>query len=246
MDKYGDFAYIYDKLMDDFDYKNWAEYINSILIKNNIYDKDILEMACGTGSLTLELLKLDYKIDAFDLSVDMLTIARDKLKSKKNFRLFNLDMRNFQMNRKYKGIICPCDSLNYILTEGDLKETFDNVYSHLEDEGVFIFDINSFYKLTNVLGDNLFLEDREEVFYTWENSLNKETNIVDFYLTFFVLNENEQYNRFDEHHKQRAYETEKIIELLNYSGFREIKVYEGFTFERIDENTQRLNFIAKK
>jgi len=245
MSSYERFAYIYDELMNDFDYVNWAKYINEIITKENRVVKNVLEMACGTGSLTKELLKSGYNVDAFDLSVDMLAIARDKLKSHKNCRLFNLDMTKFRINKKYDLVISACDSINYILQEELILEAFKNAYDHLEEEGLFVFDINSYYKLTVVLGNNVFIEDRDDIFYTWDNHLDTDTNIVDFYLTFFVKNES-LYNRFDEHHREKAYKYERIMELLHTSGFSDVKAYQGFSFDGVKANTERINFVAKK
>lgn len=245
MNSYEEFAYIYDTLMDDFDYPSWAKYIKEIINRENNTGNTILEMACGTGSLTGELLKLGYKVDGFDLSSDMLTIARDKLKNHKDYRLFNLDMTDFSMDKNYNVIICACDSMNYIIKEEDLLNSFKCVYDHLEPEGLFIFDINSHYKLTQVLGDNIFIEDRDDIFYTWDNHLDKDEDIVDFFLTFFIKKGN-LYKRFDEHHIQKAFKIENIKELLHTSGFRDIKVYEGFTFSVINDKTERINLVVKK
>jgi predicted TPR repeat methyltransferase len=230
--------------MDDFDYKAWAEYIKEILDGKNIQGKSILEMACGTGSLTAELLKMGYSVDAFDLSAEMLSVAASKLKKFKNYRLFNLNMSNFSMNKKYDVIVSACDSINYLLEDALVKDTFKRAYEHLNIGGVFIFDINSEYKLRKILGDNIFLEDREDVFYTWENHLDEDSGIVDFILTFFTTEDGITYQRFDEHHRERAYSSDMIMRMLREAGFDEIAEYEAFTFKEANDETQRINFVA--
>ncbi|MDY0236733.1 MAG: methyltransferase domain-containing protein [Gudongella sp.] len=246
MDNYVQFANIYDKLMDDFDYSNWAEYIVEILNRNNIETNKILELACGTGNMTIELLKRGYKVDAFDLSNDMLTQAQQKLSKFKNLRLFHMDMTNFNINTSYDVAISICDSINYILDKEDLIKTFSNVYNHLNSGGVFIFDINSKYKIQTVLGNNTFIEDRESVFYTWDNRYNLITNIGEYYLTFFTSTDGIIYKRFDEMHKQRAYSVEEIHSMLESVGFKHIEFTNAFEFEEITEKTERVNFVAIK
>mgnify|MGYP002737810240 FL=1 len=126
MDSYGEFALLYDDLMDDFDYVSWSRYIQDILTRKGFGEVSILEMACGTGNLTKELLNLGYKVDAFDLSHEMLAIANNKLANYKNKRLFKMDMKEFKLDRKYDAVISACDSINYILDEESLKNTFTN------------------------------------------------------------------------------------------------------------------------
>ncbi|WP_422486814.1 class I SAM-dependent DNA methyltransferase [Gudongella sp. DL1XJH-153] len=246
MASYGSFASLYDVLMDDFDYVAWSGYIQRILSKNGIDHGIILEMACGTGSLTKELLDLGYRVDGFDLSEEMLAVAQNKLSKNKKLRLFNMDMTEFKMDRKYQAIVAACDSINYILSESSLKETFRRAYDHLDDGGLLIFDINSEYKLREILGNNIFLEDRDEVFYTWENQFDEDTDICNFYLTFFHSNDGENYKRFDEVHREKVYSIETIINLLRDVGFVEIEKYEAFVFEDVKKESERINFVAKK
>lgn len=246
MGSYGDFSILYDQLMDDFDYNKWGAYINEIISKKGINGKNILEMACGTGNLTKELLGLGYSVDGFDSSEEMLALAGNKLRKHRGLRLFNMDMRSFKMDRSYDAVVAACDSINYILDERDLEKTFVNTFRHLKPGGVFIFDLNSEHKLKNILGNNIFLEDREDIFYTWENQLDEETEVVDFILTFFVTADGVNYKRFDEIHKERAYKTEDIKELLLKVGFKHIEAYEAFSFRNCSAISERINFVATK
>lgn len=245
MDIYNKFAKVYDELMNDFDYEMWFNYIESIFKRYNLQPRDVLEMACGTGNLSYYLAKNGYKLRAFDLSDEMLSQAYDKLSRYKNARIVKQDMVDFSFNEKFQAVISICDSINYITDEEDLVKTFKNVYDHLEDGGIFIFDINSFYKIQNTLGNNIFLEDREEIFYTWENSFDEHTNICDFYLTFF-LKDKDLYKRFDEHHRERAYKTGEVLRALEKAGFKKRYIYEAFTFDIPREKTERINFICLK
>lgn len=243
---YGEFAQVYDELMNDFDYGSWYEYIEDILIKYNRKPKNILEMACGTGNLSEKLAENGYKLTCFDLSEDMLVMADGKLNKYKNVRLLKQNMVDFDLGEKYELILSVCDSINYILKEDDLYRSFKNVYDHLEDGGLFVFDINSHYKLTEIIGNNTFVEDRENIFYTWENYYDREEEIVEFYLTFFVSEDGENFQRFNEDHIEKAWRKEEIIGLLKKAGFISVDCLEAFTFKEAETKTERLNFIVRK
>lgn len=241
---YNRFAEVYDRLMtEDIDYKKWFSYIESIFKRTNTMPKEILEMACGTGNLTEVLAKEGYDIECFDLSEEMLSIAYKKLRKYKNVSIRNMNMIDFEFNKKFDSIISICDSINYIIDIEDLKNTFSNVYNHLKDGGTFIFDINSYYKLSKVIGNNTFVYDEDDVFYTWENEF--ENDISNFYLTFF-LKEKDIYHRFNEIHRERAFHIEEIMLLLNKVGFEKISAFEGLSFEKPSNESTRINFLAIK
>ena len=246
MDIYSRFANIYDELMVDFDYEDWFGYIRDIFDKYNKNPINVLEMACGTGNLSYYLAKEGYKLTCFDLSSDMLSMAYDKLRKYKNVKIMNQNMIDFNLNQKFDSVIAICDSINYITEKEDLLKTFKNVWNHLEDEGVFIFDINSYYKLKSIIGDNTFVDDRESIFYTWQNHYDNITDICEFYLTFFISDDGENFERFDEEHREKAYRTEEIIELLKEVGFKNIDCFEAFTFEEPTDKSERINFVATK
>lgn len=243
--QYGDFAFYYDILMEDVDYDRWSKYIKDILDKNSVSYKDVLEMACGTGNVSVRLAKMGYGVTAFDLSEDMLSVASSKA-SEEGARVNFLcqDMRDIKLNDEFGIILCLCDSINYITDEEELYEVFKWVYDHLKDEGIFIFDINSSYKLRNIIGSNTFTYNTEDVAYIWDNYVTEE-NTVEFYLTFFV-GEGNLYRRFDEEHIERIYETEDIIRLLGKAGFSSIAVNEAFTFENPYDTSERINFTVRK
>ncbi|HEY8363092.1 MAG TPA: methyltransferase domain-containing protein [Tissierellaceae bacterium] len=243
---YNKFAYLYDDLMEDVDYEKWFNYIEDIFKSYNKAPKKILEMACGTGNLSYYLGKSGYMLTCFDFSEDMLSKAYEKLRKLKNVRLIRQDMVNFKFSETFDAVVSVCDSINYITDEKDLLKTFRNVWNHLEDGGIFIFDINSYYKLKDVIGNNTFVEDRENVFYVWENYFDEETNICNFYLTFFVSEDGENFTRFDEEHRERAYKVEDIVNMLIESGFSSVDYYSAFTFDIPDEKTERINFVALK
>lgn len=246
MDIYNRFANIYDELMMDFNYEDWFHYIEEVLQRYNNNPKKILEMACGTGNLSYHLAKKGYNLTCFDLSSEMLSRAYEKLRKFKNVKLLRQDMVDFQVNQSFDCVISICDSINYITDKEKLLQTFKNVWNHLEFGGIFIFDINSYYKLKYVIGNNIFVEDREDVFYTWQNYYDVNKDICEFYLTFFLSENGECFERFDEEHMEKAYKNEEIIDLLKEAKFKDIYNFAAFGFEKPVEKTERVNFVAIK
>jgi len=245
MNSYNEFAKIYDELMNDVDYDKWFSYIEEIFIKNNKKPLNILEMACGTGNLTKYLCENRYDVTCFDMSSEMLSVAYEKLRGFKNVKILNQDMTEFNVNKKFEAVISICDSINYITNDEDLKEVFTNVYNHLNDDGIFIFDINSHYKLSEIIGNNTFVHDEDDIFYTWQNYYDEDEKICEFYLTFFIK-ENDKYIRVEEEHCERAYKIEEIIEVLKSVGFKDINYYDEFTFDIPNQKSERINFVVKK
>ncbi|WP_313758965.1 methyltransferase domain-containing protein [Tissierella sp.] len=243
---YDKFANIYDELMMDFNYEDWFNYIEEIFKRYDKKPNRIIEMACGTGNLSYYLAKKGYTLTCFDLSDNMLSQAYEKLRRFKNVKLIRQNMIDFNLKGSYDSVISICDSINYIIDEEELAKTFKNVWNHLDDGGIFIFDINSFYKLKYIIGNNIFVEDREEVFYTWQNYYDENKNICEFYLTFFYSEDEELYERFDEEHREKAYELDEIIGLLKKAGFTYIDCFQAFGFEKPVEKTERINFVAIK
>lgn len=246
MDCYSDFASIYDILIEeDVDYKKWSNKILEICKELKVENRDYLDLACGTGNITIELYKNFGSTHAIDLSQEMLTIAREKL-SKQGIKpkLFCQDLRNLKLNKKFDLITCVLDGTNYLLSSDDLLKYFNGVKEHLKDNGAFIFDINSYYKLSKVLGNNIFSYDSDEVTYVWNNSF--EEGLCNMDIIFFVKNEDETYERIDESHVERAYAVEEIEDLIKKSGLRLIKKLDNYSQELINEKTERIVFIVKK
>lgn len=243
---YKDFARLYDDLMDDFDYEEWFLYIEKIFEKYKVNPRTLLEMACGTGNLSFHLGKKGYKLTCFDLSDEMLAIANKKLRGFKNVKILRQNMVDFDLKKRYDCILSVCDSINYILEDSSLFSVFQNAYNHLEDGGIFIFDINSKYKLQNIIGNNIFLEDRDNIFYTWENIYDINTDICEFFLTFFYEEDKGLFRRADEYHRERAYSIDEITKALKSVGFSNIDIYDAFNLNKPNEKSERINFVVGK
>lgn len=242
---YNRFSDFYDQLVFDIDYDKYSKNILSILEKNNIKEAQILEIGCGTGNLTQKLSKQDcLDIHAFDYSEQMLNHAFQKIGFKENVQLFKNDMYKFPYEEyEYDAIITLLDVINYIVDENKLKSLFSNIYSGLRKGGVFIFDINSRYKLLEVLGDNTYVYERDNIFYTWENY--REGDIIEFTLNFFVKGKN-GYERVIENQTERYYSIEYIQQILENIGFKDVEYVDEDGGPFIEGKTQRILFNAKK
>lgn len=244
MDCYKEFAHIYDQLINsDIDYKSFAEFILLTCKKYNISNSSYLDLACGTGNLT-EIISKHFKYNfAVDISDEMLTEAESKMRCFSNRPKFICqDICELNLNRKFDLITCCLDAINYITDEEDLKDLFVKVSKHLNPQGIFIFDINSYYKIKEILGNNIFTYDSDEFFYVWENRF--EDEIVDMFLTFFVK-EGEMYHRIDEEHSERAYKTDFIIKVVNECGFEVLDIIDCYQNKTVTQNTERVTFVVK-
>ena len=243
MDCYLDFAKIYDELIcGDIDYEAIADFIGKAAAPSGEGAALMLDLACGTGTLTDILARRGYDMIGVDLSYDMLNIARKK---NENILYLCQDMRTFELYGTVDAIVCMTDSLNYITDYDDLRHVFALAKNYLNPGAPFIFDINSHYKLSEVISNNTFTYDSEDVYYTWENEYDAEKCICDFYLTFFVTGDGENYRRFDERHRQRAYTCEEITEALCEAGFADICVNDGYSDKTPSEKSERLVFTAR-
>lgn len=244
-EQYRNFAAYYDKLMYDVDYDGWSRYIADIIKRYNIKHNDVLEMACGTGNISVRMAAMGYDVTAFDLSEDMLSVASSKAADNGvKIRFLAQDMTNIGISGEFGIILCLCDSINYITSDDDLADTFKWAYNHMKSDGIFIFDINSSYKLNHIIGNNTFTYNTDDLVYIWDNYVTDEKT-VEFYLTFFVR-EGKVYRRFDEMHIERIYEVQYIVKLLNSAGFSKIHINEAFTFQNPNENSERINFTVMK
>jgi len=243
---YTSFAYIYDKLMYDIDYSNWADYIEEIFSINKKDVSLLLDLGCGTGSFCVEMAKRGYDMIGVDISPDMLSCAREKAESNGVDILFlNQDMTGFELYGTVDAAVCLMDSINYITGKRDLKRMFKLVKNYLNPDGLFIFDINSVYKFENILSDNVYYDVGDDIAYIWQNSYDKKRRICEFDLTFFVR-EKDCYRRYDEVHKERAYSIDEMKNLIEASGMKLLKTYADLSFSPPGEKSERIFFVCQK
>ena len=243
---YGEFANIYDELIyEDINYDKVCEKIIDICTENSMIFEDYLDLACGTGNVAVKVAKYFKNTYAVDLSDDMLNIAFDKFKKNKiKAKVICQDMCELSLNKTFDLITSVLDSTNYITEDEDLLQYFRNVYEHLKEDGLFIFDINSYYKLSTVLGNNIYTYSSDEIFYTWENSFEEE--VINMFLTFFVKQDNGLYEKFEEEHFERAYKESHIEQALQKCGFKILKKFAGYSDQKVEENSERILYVVRK
>jgi SAM-dependent methyltransferase len=243
---YDFFARFYDRLMADIDYKQRAEYFSEIMTRFGVKPEIVLDLACGTGSLTLELARAGYDVIGVDRSEGMLSAAADKAAEAGQEALFLCqDMRSLDLYGTIGTAICHLDGMNHLMSPQSVKTAFSKVALFLEKGGLFIFDLNSLYKIQNELGDNTFIYDLDDIYCVWQNSYSKRSRICRFDLTFFERRDG-VYSRGDEHFGERAYTIDQIRDWLALNNLRLDAVYDGFSFEKADDKSKRLVCVAVK
>ncbi len=244
---YNSFAHVYDALISDVPYTRWAEYYFEIFRRFGCKTALGLDLGCGTGNMTAELSRQGCDMIGVDLSADMLGVANEKAQAEGLDILYlNQDMTEFELYGTVDFIISSLDCINYITNKNDLKKVFRLVNNYLDPGGLFVFDINTEYKLSRVLGNNTFVSDGDKIFYSWQNSYDAKTRLCDFYLTFFEKTAGGEYRRFDEVHTERAYSAAEIADMLKRSGLKLEGVFHELTFNSPRKNSQRLFFVARE
>ena len=247
MEAYSGFAKVYDLFMDNIPYEEWTDYVKELLSEEGIKDGILLDLGCGTGSVTELLAQAGFDMIGIDNSEEMLEIAMEKRVDSGLDILYLLqDMREFELYGTVKGVVSICDSMNYILEDEDLLEVFRLVHNYLDNEGIFIFDMNTMYKYETILADNTFAEDREESSFIWENYYDEEEEINQYDLSLFVLEEDGRYRKYEETHLQRAYEQKRVETLIKESGLELLHVYDAFTKKLPAEDSQRIYFVCRR
>ena len=247
MAMYESFALVYDTFMDEVPYEEWCAFLTQRLREYGIGSGLVLDLGCGTGSLTRLFSQAGYDMIGVDNSEDMLEIAQNKRIADGQDILYLLqDMREFELYGTVRAVVSVCDSLNYILEEKDLLQVFRLVNNYLDPGGIFIFDMNTVYKYREVLGDTTIAENRDSCSFIWENTWYEEEMINEYDLTLFVQEEGSRYRRFDEEHYQKAWERKTVERLLEEAGLMLLAVYDGFSLNEPSPQCERLCFIARE
>lgn len=166
---YERFAYVYDELMKDAPYEKWLMILTAKLEQYGIGGRKVLDLACGTGEMTVELAQHGFEVTGVDLSDEMLLVANEKaVKLGLSIPLFQQNMAELEGLGQFDCVTIFCDSLNYLRDEEDIVKTFSRVHEHLKEGGLFLFDVHSIYKMEEIFRDNTFAVNGEEVSYIWD------------------------------------------------------------------------------
>ncbi|MBE6738551.1 MAG: methyltransferase domain-containing protein [Ruminococcaceae bacterium] len=242
---YETFAQFYDKLTLNAEYEKRAEYILGVLAKHNHPAGLTLDLACGTGTLTILLKKKGVDIYGVDGSADMLSVALQKAADEDEQILFlRQRMQSLDLFGTIDTCVCTLDSINHITDEKVLQKAFDRVSLFMNPEGLFLFDVNTPYKHKNVLADNVFVFDTDEVYCVWQNTPAGD-NLTEISLDFFIP-EGDTYYRVNESFTERAYTVDELEAMLTKAGFKLEAVYGDLSFSAPKENEERLQIVARK
>lgn len=244
---YGEFARVYDMFQDNVDYEAWGKWLKQQLHGQGITDGLVLDLGCGTGTMTEILAEAGYDMIGVDNSEEMLAEAMEKrIESGHDILYLLQDMQEFELYGTVRAVVSVCDSLNYITEEEELEHVFALVNNYLDPQGIFLFDMNTIYKYQTMIGDTTIAENRDEGSFIWENSYDEETGINTYELALFIPREDGLYEKTEEIHYQRAYSLEKIKELLKKAGLELLAVYDAYTMEPPKKESGRLTFVARE
>lgn len=247
MEAYTSFAKVYDTFMDNIPYEEWAEYLTALLKEYGVSDGLVLDLGCGTGTMTEILAAKGYDMIGADYSEEMLEIAMEKREESGSDILYLLqDMREFELYGTVRAVVSVCDSVNYITEEEELEEVFRLVNNYLDPKGIFVFDFKTLYNYRDVLGDRTIAEKRESCSFIWDNYFYEDEKINEYELTLFIQDEGDLYRKFEEIHYQKAYTLEDMIRIVKASGLEFVAAYDAFTKEKPQEESERIYIIARE
>lgn len=248
MEAYTSFAEVYDTFMDNVPYEEWAEYLTELLQEYDIEDGLVLDLGCGTGSLTEILATKGYDMIGADGSAEMLEIAMEKKAQSGHDILYLLqDMREFELYGTVRAVVSVCDCVNYITDEKELEQVFRLVNNYLDPEGIFIFDFNTEYKYKEILGEQTIAEDREDCSFIWDNYYYEDESMNEYELTLFIKEQDSNlYRKYQEMHYQKAYTLDAMRELVEWSGLEFVTAYDAYTRKAPTETSERVCVVARE
>ena len=256
---YNAIARVYDKLNAEIDYTAWADFIEGCFDRYLPQRPElVLDLACGTGSMTLELAKRGYDMIGVDGSAEMLSEAFNRSFDMPGILWLQQDMRSFELYGTVGAVTCCLDSLNYLLSLEDLTRCFATVHNYLEPNGLFLFDMNTPHKFQTVYANNAYIledelvwdegteeEERAAVFCGWQNFYHPDTRLCEFDLSIFEEMPDGSYRRSDEHQTERCYTQEEIRKALNEANLELLGIWSDYHFSPTEEQTERWYFAAR-
>jgi ubiquinone/menaquinone biosynthesis C-methylase UbiE len=243
---YSSFAQYYDCLTRNVEYEKRADYFCRVLEHLHHSPGITLDLACGTGSLTVALAKRGLDVYGIDGSPAMLSVAQQKAEENGLNLLFLCQkMQNIDLYGTVDTVICALDSINHLTSEADVLKAFQRVSLFLDPDGVFIFDMNTVYKHKCVLSNQVFVYDMDKVYCVWQNRLEEKTSRIGITLDFFGRDGN-VYHRSSERFYERAYRMEQIVSLLARAGLEAVCAFDDLSFVPPREDSERIVIAAKK
>lgn len=256
-DGYRAIAAVYDRLNAEIDYGAWADFVEACFSRYLEQRPTLLlDLACGTGSMTLSLAARGYDMIGVDGSMDMLAVAYERAAEQDLEGVLFLfqDMRAFELYGTVGAVTCCLDSVNYLLTPKDVERCFRCVHNYLDPNGLFLFDVNTPYKFEHVYGDNAYILQEEwtdkeggaqAVYCGWQNHFDADTGLCDFDLSVFEQRADGSYDRADEQQRERCYDQRQLRELLELCGFEVLGCFGAWDFSLPQKDCERWYFVAR-
>ena len=235
MQGYEALSRVYDRLMGEVDYAAIADFYERLFVDYGVKPMLLLDLGCGTGSMTLELARRGYDTIGVDASEQMLSRAYErKFEAGLSDILFlQQDMRSFELYGTVGAVVSTLDCVNYLTEDGDLDRCLALVHNYLDPDGVFVFDVNTPYKFEHVFGDNAYVLESEDGDYCgWQNAYDCKTRLCSFLLSVFTKDADGRYTRTDEEQTERCYTKKELTDALTRAGFADIRF-----FSDTDQNT---------
>ncbi|MCQ2456671.1 MAG: class I SAM-dependent methyltransferase [Clostridia bacterium] len=247
MNGYSALAEAYDRLNVDVDYKKWADFLEKCFEKHMGKKPElVLDLGCGTGSMTLELARRGYDMTGLDISPDMLSRAYGRAAGEGVTGVLFLegDMCDFELYGTMGAIVCCLDGVNHITDSEELARCFGLVHNYLDPDGLFIFDVNTPYKFKNVYADNDYVLEEDGAVCVWQNRLSDGGETCDFRLTVFERGSDGRYSRRDGVVSERCYGKEELFGMLLNAGLEVVGFYGNTEMSAPDESTERWHIVA--
>ena len=242
---YSAFASIYDELMNDIPYDAYVELLD--LASAGVSGKKVLDIGCGTGLLSAMLAKKGAHVTGIDLSTDMLEIASQRAQSLSlDIKFFEQPMQKLDVEDSFDAAVISIDSLNYVIKQQDVMETFRRIYGALTTGGVLLFDVHSLCKMDEIFLEGPFVFDNRSISYIWQTAPGDEIHSIYSELAFFVRQEDGSYQRFDEVHMQRSFAIPEYVQMLEEAGFHIERIFADWEDEAPEEESERIFFQVRK
>lgn len=246
MSSYDFLAGCYDRLTYDVDYSAWADYIEKHFAKTPLPGRTVLDLACGTGSLTQELALRGYEMIGADQSPEMLAEAAEKNRGAAPIEPIFLcqSMEKLDLYGTIDACVCCLDSVNYVTDPKKLARAFQRVHLFLMPGGLFLFDVNTPEKLAGLDGQ-VFLDETEDAYCVWRAEFSRR--ICTYFMDIFRLDPSTgQWDRGEELHRERAYTVEELTTLLEGAGFVDVQTWGERKLRPPRPGEQRIFFTARK
>lgn len=253
--QYDAFAEVYEVLFDDTLYDSWYDFTLANLENYQVVQNDqqvikLLDIGCGSGDLAILLSRMTHlSVSGYDLAAKMVEQARDKaVTNQVDVHFFEGDMLEYQEENAYDVMTLFCDTLCYLDSELAIKKVFDNVYASLKQNGIFMFDIHSDYKMNELYPGYTFVQEWDDALFSWNSEQVRGENTIDHMLNIFIKSDNNDlYERFEELHQEQVFSLSVYEQLLTKAGFENIKIVADFSTEKIpDDKSERIFFVGQK